>query len=130
MMQIKKSIITAGLVNQNRLLNNHDYHHHRHHRHHRYNLQWQAGLQSSDSVMAPITRTHNVLHTLPGFLCLPSCLVVEPSILVVLVFLASIDNDKQNIKTAVTIPALTSRTSSKCGIISTIVAAEILTQKS
>ena len=67
MMQIKKSIITAGLVNQNRLLNNHDYHHHRHHphhRHHRYNLQWQAGLQSSDSVMAPITRTHNVLHTL------------------------------------------------------------------
>ena len=31
-----------------------------------YNLQWQAGLQSSDSVMAPITQTHNVLHTLGG----------------------------------------------------------------
>ena len=31
-----------------------------------YNLQWQAGLQSSDSVMAPITQTHNVLHTLRG----------------------------------------------------------------
>ena len=94
MMQIKKSIITAGLVNQNRLLNNHDYHHHRHHR---YNLQWQAGLQSSDSVMAPITRTHNVLHTRSGFLCLPSCLVVEPSVLVVLVvlsfILAAIDNE-------------------------------------
>ena len=67
----KKSIITAGLVNQNRLKNHLHLHHHPHHRRHHYNLQWQAGLQSSDSVMAPITRTHNVLHTLSGFLCLP-----------------------------------------------------------
>ena len=91
----QKSIITAGLVNQNRLKNHLHLHHHPHHH---YNLQWQAGLQSSDSVMAPITRTHNVLHTRSGFLCLPSCLVVEPLVLVVLIVLASIDNDKGGVQ--------------------------------